>query len=157
MRVVRSGWRSLCRSPGVAAGDVSARKPVPSTASASILGEWELTATVTQQTGSGGSLWTGALSLKHVGFCSVDGPEEKTGTVQLHVSDPPGEVVATLLIEGVECAFKGHGTDGYGGVITCPGQRDEPMMLILRNRPRTSAATIPTAGDHRSGHLVFYH
>jgi hypothetical protein len=99
---------------------------------AGILGEWELTATVTQQDGSGGSLWTGALSLKHVGFCSVDGPEEKTGTLQLRVSDPPGEVVATLLIEGVECAFKGHGTDGYDGVMTCPGRRDEPMMLILQ-------------------------
>lgn len=96
---------------------------------AGVLGEWELTATVTQQSGS---LWSGPLSLKHVGFCSVDGAEEKTGTLQLHVSVPPGEVVATLLIEGVECSFKGQGTDDYTGVMTCPDRPDEPMLLMLQ-------------------------
>ena len=48
-----------------------------------ILGEWELTATVTKQTDGGGRRWNGPLSLKHVGFCSVDGPEEKTGELRL--------------------------------------------------------------------------
>ena len=53
------------------------------TGQAGILGEWELTATVTEQADGGGRRWTGPLSLKHVGFCSADGPEEKTGELRL--------------------------------------------------------------------------
>ena len=96
-----------------------------------ILGEWELTATVTKQTDGGGRRWNGPLSLKHIGLCSVDGPEEKAGELQLDVSDPPGEATATLLIDGTACAFAGRLTDEYHGVMMCPDRRDEPMMLSI--------------------------
>jgi hypothetical protein len=96
-----------------------------------ILGEWELTATVTKQTDGGGRRWNGPLSLKHIGLCSVDGPEEKAGELQLDVSDPPGEATATLLIDGTACAFAGRLTDEYHGVMKCPDRRDEPMMLSI--------------------------
>ena len=55
-----------------------------------ILGEWELTATVAEQGDGAGRRWTGPLSLRHVGFCSADGPEEKTGELRLSVSDTAG-------------------------------------------------------------------
>jgi len=101
------------------------------TGQAGILGEWELSAAVTKQT-EGGAPWRGPLTMKHVGFCSADGPEEKTGELRLDVSDPPGEATATLLIDGTECTFKGHLTDEYDGVMTCPDRRDVPMMLMIR-------------------------
>jgi hypothetical protein len=44
------------------------------TGQAGILAEWDLTATVTEQTKG---RWAGPFSLKHVGFCRADGPEEK--------------------------------------------------------------------------------
>ena len=99
---------------------------------AGILGEWEVSATVTQQTDGGGRRWSGPLSMRHIGFCSVDGPEEKTGELRLSTSDPPGEATATLLIDGTECTFTGHLRDGYDGVLTCPDRRDVPMMLMLQ-------------------------
>lgn len=102
------------------------------TGQAGILGEWDLTATVTEKTGGGGRQWSGPLSMKHVGFCSVDGPEERTGELRLSVSDPPGEATATLLLGDTECRFKGRLTDGYDGVMTCPDQRDVPMMLMIQ-------------------------
>ena len=96
-----------------------------------VLGEWELTANVTKQADGGGRLWSGPLSLKHIGFCSVDGPEEKTGELRLDTPDPNSlaKATATLLIDGVECVFKGHMTDGNDGVMACPDRADVPMML----------------------------
>jgi hypothetical protein len=102
------------------------------TGQSGVLGEWELTATVTEQTDGGVRRWSGPLSLKHIGFCSAEGPEEKTGEVRLRVSDPPGEAIATLVIDGTECTFKGHLTDGYDGVLACPDRRDVPMMLMIQ-------------------------
>jgi hypothetical protein len=96
-----------------------------------ILGEWELTATVTKETDEGGRRWSGPLSLKHVGFCSVDGPEEKTGELQLDISDPPGEATATLSIDGIACTFTGRLTEEYHGVMICPGRPSMPMMLSV--------------------------
>jgi hypothetical protein len=96
-----------------------------------ILGEWELTATVTKETEAGGQRWSGPLSLKHIGFCSADGPEEKTGELRLDISDPPTEAMATLLIDGMTCTFTGHLTDEYNGVVTCPDRPGVPMMLSI--------------------------
>ena len=67
-----------------------------------MLGEWELTATVAEQADGAGRRWTGPLSLRHVGFCSADGPEEKTGELRLSVSDSAAEATATLMIEGTD-------------------------------------------------------
>jgi hypothetical protein len=96
-----------------------------------ILGEWELTATVTKETDGGGRRWSGPLRLKHIGFCGVDGPEEKTGELRLDVPDPPNEATATLLIEGVACTFTGRLTDEYNGVMRCPDRPEVPMMLSI--------------------------
>ena len=97
---------------------------------AGILGEWELTATLTQETEGG--RWKGPLSLKHVGFCSEDGPEEKTGELRLSMSVPPSEATATLLIDGEACTFRGPLTDGYDGIMSCPDRRDVPMTLSIQ-------------------------
>jgi hypothetical protein len=96
-----------------------------------ILGEWELTATVAEH-GDGAGQWTGPLNLKHVGFCSADGPEEKTGELQLRVSDTPAEATATLVIEGTTCTFRGRLRRDYDGIMTCPDRRDVPMLLSIR-------------------------
>ena len=97
-----------------------------------ILGEWELTAIVAEQVDAAGRRWTGPLSLRHVGFCSADGPEEKTGELRLSVSDSAAEATATLMIEGTTCTFRGRFRKAYDGIMTCPDRRDVPMMLSIR-------------------------
>jgi len=99
------------------------------TGQAGILAEWDLTATVTERAKG---QWSGPLSLKHVGFCSVDGPEEKTGELRLQVSEPPGQVAATMVIDGDVCTFNAQFKDGYDGVMRCPDRRDVPMMLYIQ-------------------------
>jgi len=102
------------------------------TGQAGMLGEWELIGTVTQQPDGGGRRWSGPLILKHVGFCSADGPEEKTGDLRILISDPPREAAATLTIEGTACKFRGRFKDAYEGIMTCPDRRDVPMMLSIQ-------------------------
>ncbi len=95
---------------------------------AGLLAEWDLAATVTEQTEGE---WAGPLVMKHVGFCGIDGPEEKTGELRLRMPSPGGEMAATLLIDGVVCSFKAQGKNGYDGVMRCPDRREVPMMLSI--------------------------
>src|SRR5438270_9522704 len=75
------------------------------TGQAGILGEWELTATVTRRNTGGTKEFVGPLSLKHVGICTVDGPEEKKGELRLRMSEMSTRVMGTLLIDGSECTY----------------------------------------------------
>ena len=65
---------------------------------AGVLGEWELTAKLTA-TGVQKE-FSGPMVMKHIGLCSVDGPEQKTGEIKLQLSGA-SRVKATLVVDGV--------------------------------------------------------
>ncbi|MDI1263248.1 MAG: hypothetical protein PS018_08325, partial [bacterium] len=71
------------------------------------LGEWELTATVTETAGGPAPEYAGPLTMKHVGICTQDGPEEKTGALRLRISAASSRLNATLSVAGVECTYSG--------------------------------------------------
>lgn len=107
-------------------------EPREITGQAGVLGEWELSAAVTEQSVDGAKELRGPLTLKHVGICTQDGPEEKTGTLRLRLSDSSRRVDATLLIEGAECTFTGNRTNSFDGVMICPDRRGVPLMLWIK-------------------------
>src|ERR1700722_575271 len=47
------------------------------------LGEWELTATVTEKTSGWTREYSGPLTMRHIGLCTQDGPEERAGEMRL--------------------------------------------------------------------------
>jgi hypothetical protein len=94
------------------------------------LGEWEITATVTEGVHDGVKQLMGPMRLKHVGVCSADGPEEKSGELRLRLSS--AGVEATLLIEGSECTFRGRLKESYDGVMDCPDRRAVPLSLWIK-------------------------
>ena len=96
---------------------------------AGVLGEWELTANVTA-TGTQKE-FSGPLVMRHVGICTVDGPEQKTGNIKLQLS-ASSRVKATLFIDGVACAYAGRKSDSYSGLLRCPDQRDVPLLMWLK-------------------------
>ena len=102
------------------------------TGQAGVLGEWEITATVTERSGDGTKEFVGPLNFKHVGICTVDGPEEKKGELRLRISDTTTRVTATLLIEGIECTYSGDFKNQDNGMLNCPDRRSVPLTLSIK-------------------------
>ena len=95
------------------------------------LGEWELTATVTENASSLKE-YTGPLTLKHVGMCTQDGPEERAGEIRLRISAASSRLNATLRVAGVECTYSGRLSDSYTGTLNCPDRQAVPLKLWVR-------------------------
>jgi hypothetical protein len=99
---------------------------------AGVLGEWELTATVTENARLLSSEFSGPLSMKHIGICTQDGPEEKTGEIRFQISALSSRLDATLLVEGEECTYSAASSDPYSGVMACPDGKAVPLKLWLK-------------------------
>jgi len=99
---------------------------------AGVLGEWELTATVTATGSDRTKEFVGPVKMRHVGYCTQDGPEEKTGEIRVRLSGAPSRMTATLLVNGVECSYSGRHSDSYNGSLKCPDRRAVPLALWLK-------------------------
>jgi hypothetical protein len=97
---------------------------------AGFLGEWELTANVSR-IASGGQQFSGPLTMEHVGLCTQDGPERKTGEIRIQMSGS-SRLKATLLLDGVECTYSGKLGDTFAGMMSCPDRRAVPLKLWLK-------------------------
>jgi hypothetical protein len=95
------------------------------------LGEWELTATVTE-TAPGRKGYSGPLMMKHVGVCTQDGPEERTGEMHLEISASSSQLDATLSVAGVQCSYSGRLSDSYTGTMTCLDREAVPLKLWVK-------------------------
>jgi hypothetical protein len=94
------------------------------------LGEWEITATVTANADRPAE-YAGPLTMKHVGLCTQDGPEEKTGDIRLRMS-APSQLDATLSVADTKCSYHGKLSDFYSGTLSCPDREGVPLKLWLK-------------------------
>ena len=99
---------------------------------AGVLGEWELTATVTESAPGRTKEFSGPLSMKHVGICTQEGPEEKSGEIRFQISALSSRLDATLLVEGVACSYSAGLSDPYSGMMACPDREAVPLQLRLK-------------------------
>jgi hypothetical protein len=99
---------------------------------AGVLGEWEVTATVTEKASRRAKEFSGPLAMKHVGVCTQDGQEEKAGELHLQISESSARMSATLLVDGIECSYSGLLSDSYTGVMSCPDRAAVPLKLWVR-------------------------
>jgi hypothetical protein len=99
---------------------------------AGVLGEWELTATVTEKAGLWSKEFSGPLSMKHVGICTQDGPEEKTGEIRFQISALSSQLDATLLVEGLACSYSARLSNPTSGLMACPDREAVPLKLWLK-------------------------
>ena len=96
------------------------------------LGEWELSATVTETTSGQTKEYSGPLTMKHVGVCSQDGPEEKTGEMRVRIIASSSQLNATLSVAGAECTYSGRLSGAYTGTMNCPDRQAVPLKLWVR-------------------------
>ena len=97
---------------------------------AGVLGEWELTASVTDTQSRRTGEFSGPVTMTHVGICTQDGPERKTGELRLQMS--ASRLNATLSIAGVECTYSAALSDAYKGQMKCPDRPAVPLVLFVR-------------------------
>jgi hypothetical protein len=91
------------------------------------LGEWELIADVSEA--SAGE-FSGPATMTHVGLCTQEGPEQRSGDIRLRVS--AARLNATLSLAGIECTYSAGLSDAYKGQLSCPGLPAQPLTLWLR-------------------------
>lgn len=96
------------------------------------LGEWELTAALTEDGSTTPKGYSGPLSMKHVGLCTQDGPEEKSGKIRIQMGPSESRIKATLWVDGVECGYQGVLTDFYAGTMDCSGRERVPLKLWIK-------------------------
>ena len=101
------------------------------TGASGFLGEWEVTATVTETTSGRSRDYRGPLVMKHIGLCTQDGPVEKKGEMRLQIS-ASSQLNATLSMPGTECTASGPLSDGYNGTMTCSDRQVIPLRLRVK-------------------------
>ena len=99
---------------------------------AGVLGEWELTATVSENSRWWSKEFSGPFSMKHVGICTQDGPEERRGEIRVQISTISSRLDARLLVEGIECTYSARPSNPYSGLMACPDREAVPLKLWLR-------------------------
>ena len=96
------------------------------------LGEWELTAALTEDGSTTAKEYSGPLSMKHVGLCTQDGPEEKSGKIRVLMMPSESRIQATLWVDGVECGYQGVLSDFYTGTMDCSVRERVPLKLWIK-------------------------
>ena len=115
---------------GIFAASVPARA-LEVTGASGFLGEWEVTATVTETTSGRVRDYRGPLVMKHIGLCTQDGPVEKKGEIRLQIS-ASSQLHATLSVPGTECTASGPLSDGFNGTMTCSDRQVIPLRLRVK-------------------------
>jgi len=82
--------------------------------------------------------FSGSVTWKHVGLCTHNGPEEKSGDMTLQISraGPVPQIHAMLVLDGARCEFSGPLSDKSTGQMNCPEAKSVPATLDI-NLDRT--------------------
>lgn len=96
------------------------------------LGEWEWSASVTEKFVGRTREFSGPLTMQHIGICTQEGPETKTGQIQFQLSKLASAMNATIWIDGVECKFSARLSDRYTGSMTCPDRAAVPLNIWVK-------------------------
>jgi len=101
---------------------------------AGYLSEWELEGAVTERVSAGGSEFSGPVIWKHVGLCSLNGPQEKYGEIgfQISGSGSLSRINATISLEGARCTYSGALSDSTSGRMDCSDAKGVPLALSFK-------------------------
>ena len=102
--------------------------------SAGHLSEWEMQGDLVATGPEVAGKFTGPITWKHVGLCSVNGPQEKPGemTVQIVGSEPSSRISATLSMDGAQCTYSGKLGEKSSGLMDCSNAKGVPVTLSFK-------------------------
>jgi hypothetical protein len=95
------------------------------------LQEWEMKANLAKTITSSGVSYDGPVTLRHVGLCSVNGPEEKSGVVRLTVSLKTSAVEGTLALKDDTCRIVASASKSHSGLLNCRDGQGVPIHFSI--------------------------
>jgi len=95
------------------------------------LQEWELKASLAKTVMGGKVEYSGPLKLTHVGLCSVNGVEEKSGALRLTVSRWTSSIEGTLALDGDSCRIVASQSHTYSGLLSCRNAQGVPISFSI--------------------------
>ncbi len=109
---------------------------------AGYLSEWEfsgqvtekVTEKITEKMSPAAKEFSGTLIWKHVGLCSVNGPQEKAGEIDFQISGlgAASRIDASLWLDGAQCKYGGQLSDSSIGHMDCSNASGVPLTLSLK-------------------------
>ena len=131
--------KTLCKSFSVAialafSGAPAQPRPLQVEGTAGYLAEWELSGSVTERISSDGTEFSGRLIWRHVGLCSVSGPQEKPGDIRFRISSAgsSSRIDAKISLDGAECVYSGDVSGSTRGHMDCPDAKGVPISISIR-------------------------
>jgi hypothetical protein len=101
------------------------------------LQEWEITGSLAKVATRPAVDYSGTITLRHVGLCSVNGVEQKQARMQLKVSS--GRLEGRLIMDDDECRIVASGSSGPG-LLTCRSGQDIPINLLIGKAVETDTS-----------------
>jgi hypothetical protein len=101
---------------------------------AGYLSEWELNGSVTEKGPPGSNEFSGAVVWKHVGLCSANGPEEKSGEIKFQIakSSSSSRIQAAITLNGAQCTYNGEFSSGSSGHMDCTDAKGVPLSMSIK-------------------------
>jgi len=106
-------------------------EPYAASGQAGYLQEWELKASLARTVSGGKVEYSGPMTLTHVGLCSVNGPEEKSGQMQVTVSRSTAAIEGTLAMDGDSCRIVASRSQSYSGLLSCRNAGGVPINFSI--------------------------
>ena len=118
---------------GVAGGPAQSRS-LQIVGVAGYLSEWELKGEVTERTSASGVEFFGPLVWKHIGLCSINGPQEEAGEISIRTARRglAARIDATILFNGARCVYSGQFSGSSTGFMDCPDASGIPFSISIR-------------------------
>jgi hypothetical protein len=110
------------------------------------LGEWEMKGSLAKTATSTGAAYAGPVTLRHVGLCSANGVEEKSGTLELKMSSRKSDIEGTLALPDDNCRVTASVSQGYAGLLNCRDGQGIPIKFSIeqmRDIDRSASAAAP--------------
>ncbi len=100
---------------------------------AGYLSEWAFSGNLSETGAHGGNQFSGSVNWKHVGLCSHNGPEEKSGdfTLQISRSGSAPQIHAVLKVDGAQCEYNGPLSENSTGRMDCSDAKGIPLTLSV--------------------------
>ena len=118
---------------GVAAGPAQSRS-LQIVGIAGYLSEWELRGEVTERISSDGKELSGPLVWKHIGLCSINGPQKELGEISVQISrlGAVSKIEAAILFNGMRCVYSGQLSGSSSGYMDCSDTSGIPLSISIK-------------------------